>query len=130
MWMTRAAANLECWSQTLGGRRAAQVLRHKTTQSLLTLCDTRQGKQGKQQWRGDEPEGASSTVLMDFETVDARGRGADEHGLRPPAGGNVSGEGHARAVSVTIGPETNDEGWWRVVEGGGGGGGMRGGGGW
>jgi hypothetical protein len=56
------------------------------------------------------PERAGSAVLMDFVCVRA-GRGSiEEHDLRTPASSDVSGEGHARAVAVGIGPGENNEG--------------------
>jgi hypothetical protein len=55
------------------------------------------------------PERASSTVLVDFVSVNTGRRGVEEHNLGTPASGDVSREGHARAVAVAIGPGENKE---------------------
>ena len=56
------------------------------------------------------PERAGSAVLADFESVDARRGRVQKHDLRAPAIGDISRQGHARAVAVGIGPGENNEG--------------------
>jgi hypothetical protein len=67
------------------------------------------------------PEGAGGAVLPHFESVHTGGGGAQEHGLGPPALGDISGEGHAGAGAVAVEPGTIDEGGgkaaWRRLHG-------------
>jgi hypothetical protein len=50
------------------------------------------------------PERAGSAVLADFISVDARRGRVQKHDLRAPAIGDISRQGHARAVAVSKKP--------------------------